>query len=111
MTKINQTPEQIARDEIDARLAAAGWSVQPNKAIDHTLAKGVAIREYQTSIGPADYVLFGEKRALGVVGRGVATVPIFLLVPQVKLRKRLDLARDAERAVDGVPGLIVANWV
>jgi len=42
---------------------------------------------------------------------GVATVPIFLLVPQVKLRKRLDLARDGERAVDGVPGLIVANWV
>jgi len=44
-------------------------------------------------------------------GRGVATMPIFLLVPQVKLRKRLDLARDAERAVDSVPGLIVANWV
>ena len=43
-------------------------------------------------------------------GRGVATVPIFLLVPQVKLPKRLDLARDAERAVEGVPGLIVANW-
>jgi hypothetical protein len=41
----------------------------------------------------------------------VATVPIFLLVPQVKLLKRLDLARDAERAVDGVPGLIVAGWV
>ncbi len=44
-------------------------------------------------------------------GRGLATVPIFFLVPQVKLRKRLDLARDAERAVDGVPGLIVAKWV
>jgi len=43
-------------------------------------------------------------------GRGKVTAPIFLLVPQVKLRKRLDLARDAERAVDGVPGLIVANW-
>jgi hypothetical protein len=38
-------------------------------------------------------------------------VPIFLLVPQVKLRKRLDLARDAERAVDDVQGQIVANWV
>ena len=38
-------------------------------------------------------------------------MPIFLLVPQVKLPKRLDLARNAERAVDGVPGLIVANWV
>jgi hypothetical protein len=44
-------------------------------------------------------------------GRGVATVPIFLLVPQVRLRKRLDLARDAARAHDAVPGLIVANWV
>lgn len=44
-------------------------------------------------------------------GRGVVTAPIFLLVPQVKLPKRLDLARDAERAHDAVPGLIVANWV
>ena len=44
-------------------------------------------------------------------GRGLTTVPIFLLVPQVKLQKRLDLDRDAERALDRVPGLIVANWV
>ena len=44
-------------------------------------------------------------------GRGVATVPIFLLVPQVQLRKRLDLARDAARVADGVPGLIVAGWL
>lgn len=43
-------------------------------------------------------------------GRGLASVPIFLLVPQVRLRRRLDLARDAERARDAVPGLIVANW-
>ncbi len=43
-------------------------------------------------------------------GRGVATVPIFLLVPQVKLRKRLDLARDAERAVDKVAGQIMKKW-
>jgi len=44
-------------------------------------------------------------------GRGLATVPIFLLVPQVKLRKQLDLARDAEKAAASVPGLIVAGWV
>ena len=43
-------------------------------------------------------------------GRGVATVPIFLLVRQVKLRKRLDLAQDAEWVMDGVPGMIVAKW-
>jgi len=32
-------------------------------------------------------------------------------VPQVKLAKRLDLARDAERAQAVIPGLIVANWL
>ena len=44
-------------------------------------------------------------------GRGVTTVLIFLLVPQVQLRKRLDLARDAARAQDAIPSAIVANWV
>ena len=44
-------------------------------------------------------------------GRGQVTAPIFLLVPQVKLRKRLDLARDAEKAAGSVPGLIVEKWV
>lgn len=29
---------------------------------------------------------------------------------RVKLRKRLDLARDAEQAVDRVAGLIVGGW-
>jgi hypothetical protein len=42
---------------------------------------------------------------------GRPTAPVFLLVPQVKLPKRLDLARDAERAHDAVPELIVANWM
>jgi hypothetical protein len=42
-------------------------------------------------------------------GRGVMTAPISLLVSKVKLRKWL--ARDAERAADGVPGPTVANLV
>ena len=44
-------------------------------------------------------------------GRGQVTAPIFLLVRQVKLPKRLDLAMDAERAQAAIPGNIVANWV
>lgn len=44
-------------------------------------------------------------------GRNQVTAPVFLLVPQVKLPKRLDLNRDAEQALDSVPGLIVAKWV
>ena len=42
-------------------------------------------------------------------GRGRATTPMFLLEPHM-LPKRLDLARDAERAADGVLGLIVGKW-
>ncbi len=67
MSDDNKNPEQVARDEIDARLRASGWAVQGNKAIDHGSAAGVAVREYKTSIGPADYVLFADKRPLGVV--------------------------------------------
>jgi hypothetical protein len=71
-------------------------------------------RHRGTSLLVADGRL--NNRGLGVVsrsktGRGRATVPIFLLVPQVKLAKRLDLARDAERAHDSLPGLIVADWL
>jgi hypothetical protein len=30
----NQNPEQIARDQIDEKLAEAGWAVQAKNAID-----------------------------------------------------------------------------
>jgi hypothetical protein len=44
-------------------------------------------------------------------GKGQVTAPIFLLIRQVKLPKRLDLAKDAQRAQAAVPGSIVRNWV
>ena len=64
---VNQNPEQIARDRIDDRLRAAGWHVQHRNAIDFTAGLGIAVREYQTDVGPADYVLFVDRQALGVV--------------------------------------------
>lgn len=67
MSDDNKNPEQVARDKIDALLCASGWAVQDNKAIDHGAATGVAVREYKTSVGPADYVIFADKRPLGVV--------------------------------------------
>lgn len=64
---LNQTPEQIARDKIDAMLIAAGWAVQDLVDADHTAAEGIAIREYQTAIGPADYALFVNRKPVGIV--------------------------------------------
>lgn len=63
----NQNPEQQARDRIDARLAEAGWLVQSKKELNPHAALGVAVREYQTEIGPADYVLFVEGKPVGVI--------------------------------------------
>ena len=63
----NQNPEQIARDNIDDLLKASGWSVQNKNKIDLNQGLGQAIREYQTDVGPADYVLFVDKKAVGVI--------------------------------------------
>jgi hypothetical protein len=79
---------------------------------------GLRLRFVYRRIGPSLLVAEGRLNTRGRAvasrsrtGRGVTTVPIFLLVPQVRLPKRLDLARDAEQAQEALPGLIVANWV
>ena len=64
---INQSPEEIARDRIDERLRTAGWLVQNKNEIDFNAGPGVAIREYQTDVGEADYVLFTGGQAVGVI--------------------------------------------
>ena len=64
---VNQTPEQAARDRIDGRLRAAGWHVQDKNALDFNAGLGIAVREYPTDVGPADYVLFADRQAVGVV--------------------------------------------
>ena len=55
--RLNQNPEQLARDQIDEQLIAAGWVVQSKAEIDLDASLGVAVREWQTDVGPADYVL------------------------------------------------------
>ncbi len=61
------TPEQQARVEIDRKLAAAGWVVQDFKEIELSAARGVAVREFPTATGPADYLLYGDRKALGTI--------------------------------------------
>ena len=60
---INQTPEETARDRIDERLRTAGWHAQDKDVLDFNAGPGIAVREYQTDTGPADYVLFDERQA------------------------------------------------
>lgn len=63
----NQNPEQKARDIIDSQLLECGWVIQDKNKINLAASLGVAVREYQTDIGPADYVLFVEGKPVGVI--------------------------------------------
>lgn len=64
---MNQNPEQIARDHIDRMLQAAGWAVQDVSKFNPSASLGVAVKEYPTDTGPADYILFVARQAAGVV--------------------------------------------
>ncbi len=63
----NQNPEQLARDEIDRQLIACGWIIQHKSKINLAVAQGIAVQEYQTDIGPADYVLFVDRKPIGII--------------------------------------------
>ncbi len=64
---LNQNPEQIARDHIDKQLIACGWIIQDKSKFNLGAGLGIAIREYQTDVGPADYVLFIDKKPVGII--------------------------------------------
>ncbi|WP_342304807.1 DEAD/DEAH box helicase family protein [Methanolobus sp. ZRKC5] len=63
----NQSPEQKARDIIDRKLNSSGWAVQERDKINWNESSGIAIKEYWTDVGPADYVLFVEKSPVGII--------------------------------------------
>jgi len=63
----NQNPEQLARDKIDEMLRQAGWVVQSKSTIDLSAGKGVALREINTVSGSADYMLFIDRKPVGVI--------------------------------------------
>ncbi|WP_020377912.1 DEAD/DEAH box helicase family protein [Candidatus Microthrix parvicella] len=60
-------PENKARARIDEMLQRAGWVVQDYKSVNLYAGVGVAVRELVTNAGPADYVLFINRQAVGVI--------------------------------------------
>jgi len=62
------TPEDRARQAIDSLLETAGWKIQDRKDADLSLPGGVAVREFpMPGFGEADYLLFVDGKAIGVV--------------------------------------------
>ena len=65
---MNQNPEQIARDHVDQLLVASGWIVQPKSKLNLAAGLGVALTEYRTDTGRVDYLLFIDRRPIGIIG-------------------------------------------
>tara|TARA_R100000935_G_scaffold15425_1_gene30762 strand:- start:32637 stop:35453 length:2817 start_codon:yes stop_codon:yes gene_type:complete len=63
----NQNPEQLARDRIDEMLREAGWVVQSKNQVDLSASIGIALRETNTASGSADYMLFVNRKPVGVI--------------------------------------------
>ena len=62
-------PEDVAREEIDRQLLESGWVIQNQDEINLSAGQGVAVRYFQmkTGHGEADYLLFIDGRAVGVL--------------------------------------------
>src|SRR6266511_4001758 len=89
------TPEQLARQRIDASLAVAGWAVQSRDEINLGAARGVAIREFmmEPGYGYADYLLFVDGQAVGALqakkdGLGLTAIELQLKRHSDRLRTR-----------------------
>ncbi|MDD2709866.1 MAG: type I restriction-modification enzyme R subunit C-terminal domain-containing protein [Verrucomicrobiae bacterium] len=61
------TPEEKARQEIDAMLTASGWVIQAKDKINLSAARGVAICELSFASGEPDYTFFVDGKAIGTV--------------------------------------------
>jgi len=60
-------PEEKARQKIDQLLEAAGWKVQNLRELNLGASSGVAVCEFPLESGTADYLLFVDRKAVGVV--------------------------------------------
>ena len=61
------TPEQKARQQIDAMLVASGWVIQNYKSLNLSAGRGIALREVPLKSGRCDYLLLVDRVPVGVV--------------------------------------------
>jgi Type I site-specific restriction-modification system, R (restriction) subunit and related helicases len=60
-------PEEKARQKIDRLLEEAGWMIQDLQELNLGASLGIAVREFPLKHGAADYLLFVDRTAAGVV--------------------------------------------
>ncbi len=82
------TPEQLARQNIDALLAQCGWIVQDRAEINlgaaRSTASGVAVREFPLKTGFADHLLFVDRRPIGAIEAKAEGIALAGVEPQAE---------------------------
>ena len=61
------TPEELARQQIDALLQQCGWTIQNYKQLDLSAGRGIAVREVRLKEGRCDYLLLIDRKPVGVI--------------------------------------------
>jgi type I restriction enzyme R subunit len=75
-------PEEKARRDINEQLEAIGWVVQSREAANLGAARGVAVGEFPLTTGFANYMLFVDKRPIGVIEAKAVGTPLSGVEPQ-----------------------------
>lgn len=98
---------------------AAGKSLRGGRItpVEWERRRGARLRFIYRRRGPSLLIAESRLNSKGLAvasksktGRGVASVVVFLLVPQIRLKRRLNLIEEAQRTIDAVPDQIILNW-
>jgi type I restriction enzyme R subunit len=102
------TPEQKARKRIDAMLVAAGWLVQDRRRLNLHAAPGVALCETDVEGGFADYMLFVDAKAIGVLEAKAEEYSLVGVADESEIYARAALT-DYQRWGDPLPFTYESN--
>lgn len=96
----------------DKRLSPLVWEERTGRKLKFIFRKGrpsllvdTGENRERSYTDPLSYTA-GRRRG----GRKNLWIPVFILVPQVRLKKRLNIERLAREAEASLPGLILSNW-
>lgn len=100
------------------RITPGGWERRTGRKLRFVYRKGMnSLLVDDGSVAPGNVMLWrngrrngGYKSPRAIKKRQSDPVPIFVLVPQVRLRKKMDLEKDSNAWGDKLPGLILRNW-
>jgi type I restriction enzyme, R subunit len=76
------TPEELARQQIDALLIQCGWVIQDYKKLNLSAARGIAIREVRLVQGRCDYLLLVDRNPVAVIEAKKAGVKLSAVAEQ-----------------------------